>query len=66
VDIARKKLIDRIPVPALNPSSCCFGGPKLQDLFITTSAIDDSDENIAGVYQIKVEDTGIIENKFRL
>lgn len=29
-----------IPLPAINPTSCCFGGRDLTTLFITTAALD--------------------------
>ncbi len=32
------RLLERIEVPAARTTSCCFGGPKLDTLFITTAA----------------------------
>ena len=33
-----------IPLPAKSPTSLCFGGPNLSDLFVTTSTMGSSDE----------------------
>lgn len=30
-------LVEKIPLPAKNITSCCFGGPDLSDLYITTA-----------------------------
>lgn len=62
-DLHKKKIIEEIVVPALNPTSCCFGGPFMDELFITTSSIDDENQALAGVYKMKTEDIGIIENR---
>jgi sugar lactone lactonase YvrE len=32
------RLLKEIPFPALNISSCCFGGPDLTDLYVTSAA----------------------------
>ncbi len=37
---ATGELLEKIDVPALNVSSCCFGGPDMSDLFITTASQD--------------------------
>ncbi|MDX1523955.1 MAG: SMP-30/gluconolactonase/LRE family protein [Anaerolineae bacterium] len=34
---ATGELLERIPVPALNVSSCTFGGPEMNELFLTTA-----------------------------
>jgi sugar lactone lactonase YvrE len=31
------KVVDRVAAPASCPTSCCFGGPKFEQLFLTTS-----------------------------
>jgi sugar lactone lactonase YvrE len=36
-DTASGRLLENIPIPALNVSSCCFGGPDLTDLYITSA-----------------------------
>lgn len=39
-DPGNGKLIRKIPVPALNVTSCAFGGDHLDTLYITTASID--------------------------
>jgi sugar lactone lactonase YvrE len=36
-DPADGQLLDVYPIPALNVSACCFGGPDLTDLYITSA-----------------------------
>jgi sugar lactone lactonase YvrE len=31
------KVIDQVPIPALNVSSCCFGGSHMDELYVTTA-----------------------------
>jgi len=62
-DLLQEKIIDNIAVPALNPASCTFGGPMMNELFITTSDIDDENPSLAGVYSIILDDYGMEENK---
>ena len=40
------KLIQKIEVPAHNVTSCAFGGPDLDILYITTATVDMSDEEL--------------------
>ena len=40
------KVIEIIPVPALNVTSCVFGGPDLRDLYITSARQDMTPEQI--------------------
>ncbi len=65
-DLIKAKVIDEIPLPCLNPTSCTFGGPEMNELFITTSSIDDSNVTIAGVYVIPLSEKGMPENKVSL
>lgn len=64
-DLASQRIVDEIPVPALNPTSCTFGGAELNELFITTSKIDDPNPQLAGVYSIKLDDYGFPEYKLK-
>lgn len=41
------KVMKRIFVPAFIPCSCCFGGDRLDTLYITSSRKYDTDDNIA-------------------
>lgn len=40
------ELLDTIAVPALNPTSCTFGGPDFQTLFITTACEGNTPEQL--------------------
>jgi len=40
--------VERIPVPAHETTSCCFGGPGLKDLFITTGECSGRDGDQGG------------------
>jgi sugar lactone lactonase YvrE len=56
------QLLEAVPVPALNITSCVFGGPNLTDLYITSARKGMSSEQVAkfpasgGLFRIK---TGI-------
>ncbi|TDQ41079.1 SMP-30/gluconolactonase/LRE family protein [Aureibacillus halotolerans] len=45
-DPNQKKQLDFIDVPALNVTSCAFGGDQLSDLYITTARVGTSDEQL--------------------
>ena len=40
--------IDSVSVPAKRTTSCCFGGPNFDELFITSSCYDLTDEEKTG------------------
>lgn len=65
-DLLQEKIVDGIAVPALNPTSCTFGGPTMNELFITTSSIDDENTDLAGVYSVILDDYGAEENKIKI
>jgi sugar lactone lactonase YvrE len=46
-DPSSGKLLEEIPLPAWNVSSCAFGGPDLTDLYITSARKDMSPEQLA-------------------
>jgi sugar lactone lactonase YvrE len=68
----RGKLLDKVEVPALNVTSCAFGGPSLDELYITTASIGTSKEDLrkyplAGdLFRIKPGVKGIPANYFKL
>ncbi|MGH2849006.1 MAG: SMP-30/gluconolactonase/LRE family protein [Solirubrobacteraceae bacterium] len=35
-----------VPVPTKQPTSCCFGGPDLMDLYVTSGHVDMTDEEL--------------------
>jgi sugar lactone lactonase YvrE len=52
-------LEDVVAVPSRNVASCCFGGPDLEDLFVTTASAElseqelDADPSAGGVYRLR-------------
>jgi sugar lactone lactonase YvrE len=46
VDPKAGKVIEKIDVAAQNVTSCCFGGPKLDQLYITTARIGTGEEKL--------------------
>ena len=70
--IAPNGAVDRvIGVPAQRPTMCCFGGPDLQTLYVTTATYPlpdnlKSKQPLAGaVFAIDVGVTGLIEPRFK-
>jgi sugar lactone lactonase YvrE len=65
------ELIDRIEVPVARPTSCTFGGPALDQLFISSASIGLSDEergmqpNAGGLFMVVPGVTGIADTPFR-
>lgn len=48
--------IEEIKMPCDKPTSCCFGGADMKDLYITTASIDDAKGELAGsVFKVKVD-----------
>lgn len=48
-------LIDKIQIPALYVTSVAFGGPNLEDLYVTTAS------NVSKIYCVKNEpDAGVV------
>ncbi|MBX8631470.1 MAG: SMP-30/gluconolactonase/LRE family protein [Thermoplasmata archaeon] len=62
------KNIGFIEIPALNVSSCSFGGPDLEDLYITTAKNYDNreraDTNGGGIFSIRTGAKGFRANSF--
>ncbi|MEQ8966724.1 MAG: SMP-30/gluconolactonase/LRE family protein [Azospirillaceae bacterium] len=63
--------IDReIPIPAANVTSCCFGGPDLATLYVTTARVDTSDADLAraphagGLFALEPGVAGRVEPAF--
>jgi sugar lactone lactonase YvrE len=63
--------VDRIiPIPALRPTSCVFGGPNLDELYITSAFTGLSEEQLkqyplsGDVFRLKVDVTGREKFKF--
>jgi sugar lactone lactonase YvrE len=45
---ARHALVERIEIPCVETTACCFGGPDLDRLFVTTGQHKTLHENAAG------------------
>jgi len=62
---ATGQLLESIPVPALNVTSCVFGGPSLTDLYITSARKGMNAEQLAeyplsgGLFRIKTDIQGM-------
>lgn len=51
VDPRAGRVIEKIDVGAQNVTSCCFGGPKLDQLYITTARIGTNEEKLRSLPQ---------------
>ena len=64
------KLLEQIQVPAHNVTSCSFGGPDLETLYITTSSLDMNEEeerkfpNAGSLFEVKPGVRGVKGNYF--
>jgi sugar lactone lactonase YvrE len=64
-DPATGSLVAEIPLPALNVSSCAFGGPDLTDIYVTTAREGMSPEQLAkyplsgGLFRIRTNIRGM-------
>jgi sugar lactone lactonase YvrE len=62
---ATGRLVAEIPFPALNVSSCCFGGPDLTDLYVTSACKEMNAEELTkyplsgGLFRIKTNIQGM-------
>jgi sugar lactone lactonase YvrE len=62
---ATSQLVAEIPIPAFNVSSCCFGGPDLADLYVTSARKGMNAEQLAkyplsgGLFRIKTDIQGM-------
>ena len=64
------EMLERIYLPAINVTSCCFGGADLSDLYITTARTGLSQKQIeafpytGGLFRIRPGVKGTVLNKF--
>lgn len=64
-DPKTSKLLRKIDLPASQVSSCAFGGPDLDDLYITTAGDGAEKEPLAGrLFRIKPGVKGLLVNSF--
>ena len=60
------RLLARVEIPASQCSSCCFGGPDMQTLFITCGAVNCPEESEAGkVFAVHLPYRGVESWKYR-
>jgi xylono-1,5-lactonase len=65
------KHIGEIRLPVTHPTSCCFGGPDLKTLFITTSQLplsekEKAEQPLAGrIFVLETDTTGQVEPRFK-
>ena len=67
IEAATGRVLESIPVPAKQVSSCCFAGDDLRDLIITTAAVrtDPSEQPLAGrVFRCRVDVAGVPFNRY--
>ena len=67
--IAPDGSVDRvIEMPVKNITTCCFGGPDLATLYVTTASVlkDDGDRLAGSLFAIETETCGLPENRFKL
>jgi len=63
-------MLQAIPVPAIQVSSCAFGGPNMDELYITTARGGMKEDALAkyphagGVFKIKTSVQGMPSYKF--
>ncbi|MGH8877153.1 MAG: SMP-30/gluconolactonase/LRE family protein, partial [Stackebrandtia sp.] len=58
--------LDRVlSLPTPRPTSCCFGGPGLRRLFVTTASLDLDDDAAGAVYAFDLDITGRPAAAFR-
>ena len=55
-DLVSRDVLDYIALPSKNPTSCTFGGPNMDELFISSSAHQDDQPEAAGLYCLKIDD----------
>ena len=59
------KLLEQIPVPALQSSACVFGGKDMNELYVTSARVGMSDANLqkyplsGGLFKIVTGVTGM-------
>lgn len=61
--------VDRvIEMPVKNITTCCFGGPDLSTLFVTTASVAkaESDRLAGSLFAIETQTRGLPENRFKL
>jgi xylono-1,5-lactonase len=59
------RLDRRVPIPAVQVTSCAFGGAELDELYVTTAARGRGDEALAGaLFRLRPGVSGLAPNRF--
>lgn len=69
IEAATGRVLDVVPIPARQVSSCCFAGEDLRDLIITTAAVrtEEADQPLAGrVFRIRTDVPGVKTNRYEV
>jgi sugar lactone lactonase YvrE len=70
IDSATGATLAEIPLPVQRPTSCAFGGPALDTLYITSANVDLSDAELArqplagALFEVKPGVVGLPANEF--
>ncbi len=66
LDPKTKKITDHIDLPISRPSSCCFGGPDLNYLFITSAKSEKDNDQDGQCFIVKLDASGTNPHGFSL
>ena len=64
------RLLEQVPVPALNTTSCVFGGPRMNELYVTSARKGMSSAELqkypdsGGVFRVTTKVTGMPTYEF--
>lgn len=66
LDPRTKKIVDHIDVPVERPSNCCFGGTKMDQLFITSAPSDQKHDEGGSSFLVEMKVCGTEVDGFSL
>ena len=67
-DPATGEILATVELPAINVTSCCFGGENMDELYITTASLNTDLEkypHAGGVFKVKPGVTGAVSYRFK-
>ncbi len=67
-DPATGRMRGKVELPAVNVTSCCFGGSGMDELYITTASLDtdmDRYPHAGGIFMIKPEVSGAFSYRYK-
>lgn len=68
IESATGRILETVPVPAKQVSSCCFAGQELRDLIITTASVrtDPAEQPEAGkIFRLRTDVPGVLSNEYK-